>query len=50
MADRPFDTNLWARKGIPMPDASAPRPARWYHLAIFAGLFFYVGYLVGRIG
>ena len=50
MANRPFDTSLWARPGIPMPDATAQRPLRWYHLAIFAGLFFYVGFLAGRVG
>ncbi len=47
--DRPFDTSLWARPGIPMPDATA-RPRRWYHDAIILAVIFYLGFVVGRVG
>jgi hypothetical protein len=47
--ERPFDTSLWARPGIPMQDPNE-RPSRWYHVVIFAGLIFFLGYMVGSIG
>lgn len=48
MADRPFDTSLWARPGIPMRD-SEPKPRRWYHLVIVGGVIFYLGFILGGI-